>query len=125
MDNVAATALAAILGIADPGAATSTQVLIALSGDAERKTVAYECEGVTPFKVEYINAGQNFLAVVPVNGFSVVFVNVLAASGARYVVGPVRVVDQGHRCDLHRCHRRSPPRSPAWSGSRRPRTNRG
>ena len=87
MDNVAATALAAILGIADPGAATSTQVLIALSGDAERKTVAYECEGVTPFKVEYINAGQNFLAVVPVDGFNVAFVNVLAASGARYVSG--------------------------------------
>lgn len=81
-----AAALAAILGIGGDLGAASAQVVLALTGDAETRTVRYECEGVAePFAVQYINAAPNFLAIVPVSGGQLVFVNVTAASGARYV----------------------------------------
>jgi membrane-bound inhibitor of C-type lysozyme len=81
-------ALAAILGIGGNLGATSTQVILALTGDAQTQMVRYECGGVAePFAVQYIDAAPNFLAVVPVGGAEVVFVNVTAASGARYVAG--------------------------------------
>ena len=81
-----AIALATILGVGGDIGATSTQVVLALTGDAQTQTVRYECDGVEqPFAVQYINAAPNFLAVVPVGGSEVVFVNVVAASGARYV----------------------------------------
>jgi len=38
-----------------------------------------------PFSVEYINGGGNSLAIVPIEGKSLIFVNVVAGSGARYV----------------------------------------
>lgn len=82
-------ALATILGMGGDPAGTSVQLSIALSGDAERRTVRYECEGIeAPVVVRYVNAAPNFLALVPVGGHTLVFVNVAAASGARYVAGP-------------------------------------
>jgi membrane-bound inhibitor of C-type lysozyme len=80
-------ALAAILGVGGDVTGSSVQVMIALSGDAERRIVRYECDGVQPFAVEYVNAAPNFLALVPVEGHTMVFANVAAASGARYVAG--------------------------------------
>jgi membrane-bound inhibitor of C-type lysozyme len=81
-------ALATILGIGGDLGATSVQVVLALTGDAQIHTVRYECDGLAePFAVEYVNAQPNFLAIVPVGGAHVVFVNVTAASGARYVAG--------------------------------------
>ena len=58
-----------------------------------RKTVEYQCDstgtkmGVPagPFPVEYLNGGGNSLVVVPVAGNSLIFSNVFAGSGARYV----------------------------------------
>jgi membrane-bound inhibitor of C-type lysozyme len=81
-------ALATILGMGGDPSGTSVQVAIALSGDAERRAVRYECEGIPdPVVVQYVNANPNFLALVPVGGHTIVFVNVAAASGARYVAG--------------------------------------
>jgi membrane-bound inhibitor of C-type lysozyme len=62
------------------------------TGSISRQSVGYQCDkagakiGVPagPFTVEYINGGGNSLAVVPISGNSLVFSNVLAASGARY-----------------------------------------
>lgn len=80
--------LATILGIGDVSA-TSMQVMLELGGNAEIKSVVYECEGVAePFAVEYLNSDPNFLAIVPVAGAKVVFVSVLSGSGARYAAGP-------------------------------------
>jgi len=47
-------------------------------------TVIYTCRGLPRIKVEYINAGPNALAVVPVSGETLVFASVLSGSGARY-----------------------------------------
>ena len=57
-----------------------------------KKTVQYQCDAQAakiglpsgPFAVDYINGGGNSLAVVPISGNSLIFSNVMAASGARY-----------------------------------------
>lgn len=67
---------------------TSMQLVLTLDGNAQRDVVTYQCEGIDePKTVEYINAHPIFLAIVPVDGESLVFVNVISASGARYVSG--------------------------------------
>ena len=48
---------------------------------------SYSCDGGTPFEVQYINAGENNLALLPVDGSERVFVLTVSASGARYVAG--------------------------------------
>lgn len=57
-------------------------------GDIERRMVRYNCDDEQALNVQYINAAPNFLAIVPVEGQSLVFVSAISASGARYVSGP-------------------------------------
>jgi membrane-bound inhibitor of C-type lysozyme len=74
--------------------AGATDVTLHLKGSqpVSRKTVQYECdaEGAKmglppgPFSVEYLNGAGNSLAVLPVNGESLVFANIFSGSGARY-----------------------------------------
>jgi len=76
------------------GPASATDLTIHLAGTVPlvRKVVKYTCDdngeklGVPtgPFAVEYITGGDNGLVVVPISGKSIVFANVIAASGARY-----------------------------------------
>lgn len=67
---------------------TSMQLVLELEGNAQRDVTTYQCEGVEePMVVEYINAHPIFLAIVPVEDENLIFVNVIAASGARYVSG--------------------------------------
>lgn len=47
----------------------------------------YACDGGDPFPVQYVNAGDNALAILPVDGEERIFVNVVSASGAKYVSG--------------------------------------
>jgi membrane-bound inhibitor of C-type lysozyme len=76
-------AAAAMLGSVD----VSAQVVLNLNGNFERNRVEYHCEGMEPFSVDFINAEPNFLALVPVGGKTLVFVNVMSGSGARYASG--------------------------------------
>ncbi|MCP8883697.1 MliC family protein [Devosia sp. XJ19-1] len=57
-------------------------------GDIERRIVVYQCDGDLTLSVQYVNAAPNFLAILPVEGQSLVFATTLSASGARYVAGP-------------------------------------
>jgi len=67
---------------------TSMQLVISLSGDAERRLTRYQCEETMDLvTVEYIDAAPNFLAVTAVDGEKRIFVQALAASGVRYVSG--------------------------------------
>lgn len=69
-------------------AETSLQLVINLAGDAERRFVKYECEGEDEHRVvEYLNASPNFLAITEIDGKSLIFANVISASGARYAAG--------------------------------------
>jgi membrane-bound inhibitor of C-type lysozyme len=86
---------AAVLAGVGAAAAWASDLTIHLPGDAamQRNTVSYRCDGngrklgmpAGPFSVEYINGGGNSLVVVPVAGKGLIFANVAAGSGARYV----------------------------------------
>lgn len=76
---------------------SATDLTIHLKGpqSISRKRVLYQCDdrGVgmglptSPFWVEYINAGNNSLAVLPIGQSSQIFVQVPSASGVRYASG--------------------------------------
>lgn len=94
-------ALAGVLCLL-PGLGHAADIVIRLpQGSATRNVVTYSCEGRTPIRVEYINAGPNALAVVPVAGDTLVFANVLSGSGARYASGPYIWWTKGNKADLY------------------------
>ena len=84
----------------------------------------YQCDdGTDPFAVEYINAAPNFLAVIPVgpDRQKLAVRHRAGRIGRQVRLGPVRMVDQGQRGDLHRPdHDRPSRRSPAPKSARRP-----
>ncbi|WP_375452731.1 MliC family protein [uncultured Devosia sp.] len=87
---------------AAPSLAQSVQstVTLSLDGDAEQKTVQYDCGEFGPLGVVYINAGSNFLALVPVEGETLIFTTVLSASGARYLSGTHEWATKGPEATL-------------------------
>jgi membrane-bound inhibitor of C-type lysozyme len=97
--------LAAVLGmLAFPAYAveTSMQLVLTLEGNAQRDVVTYQCERIDePMTVEYINAHPIFLALVPIGGESLIFVNVISASGARYASGQYVWWTQGVEAQLY------------------------
>ena len=47
----------------------------------------YTCGEADAFAVQYVNSGANALAIMQIDGEERIFVNVVAASGAKYVSG--------------------------------------
>ncbi|MGQ7791664.1 MliC family protein [Faunimonas sp. B44] len=84
-------------------AALADDITIALPAGqtVERTKVRYHCEGMTSVDVEYINAGENALAVVTLVRMPIVFAGVLAASGARYAAGPYVWWTKGRDADFY------------------------
>jgi membrane-bound inhibitor of C-type lysozyme len=84
--SVAALSLNAVAGASD--------LTIHLKGTEaiSRSTVKYQCDPqgskmglpAEVFSVEYLNGAGNSLAIVPVEGHSLIFANVMSGSGARY-----------------------------------------
>jgi membrane-bound inhibitor of C-type lysozyme len=67
-----------------PSAASAITITLGTTGDFERRSVKYGCEGdVSELTVDYINAAPNFLALVPIDGTVLVFNTVLSGSGAK------------------------------------------
>ena len=90
-------AAAAMMGNVD----VSAQVILSLTGDFQQTTHTYQCEGIEqPFAVQFINADPNFLAIVPVGPQKMVFVNVMSASGAKYVAGQYEFWTKGSEATL-------------------------
>ena len=96
----AAVAATAILATAPAVAAERLTLDFTGAEPAERMIVHYRCEGVGPLVVEYINAGPNRLALVPIAGDTLVFVTVVAGSGAKYVSGPYTWWTKGSSAEL-------------------------
>ena len=96
-------ALAPLLLAATPAlAAVDLNVGINLSGDVQIVTAVYGCgEGTEPLTVKYINAEHNFFSIVPIEGEDVVLVNVVSASGAKYVSGVWEWWNKGSDASLH------------------------
>lgn len=70
--------------------AASADVSFSLGFDTEDmaiRTIEYECDKGQPFVVHYFTSESDVLALVPVDEDHRVFVNVVSASGARYVSG--------------------------------------
>ena len=68
-------------------AGASLTIPLDIGTEANIITARYSCAGGAPFAVQYINAGENSLALIPVDGSERVFVATVSASGARYVSG--------------------------------------
>lgn len=79
---------AAPLSPSAPSTVAALTLTLDSAGDIERRIVRYNCDDEQALSVQYINAAPNFLAIVPVEGQSLVFASALSASGARYVSGP-------------------------------------
>jgi len=58
-----------------------------LGPDANVTAQDYSCDNGSTLSVQYINAGANQLAMIPLEGQDLLFVNTVSASGARYVSG--------------------------------------
>jgi len=101
---VSAAALLAALSLAAPAGAVETamQLTLTLDGNAQRDVVTYQCgEDQTPLRVEYINAEPIFLAILPVEEETLIFVNVISGSGARYASGPYVWWTRGAEASLY------------------------
>ncbi|MAS14446.1 MAG: hypothetical protein CMH69_14200 [Nitratireductor sp.] len=72
-----------------PGGAVAADsfVSVELGPVSSLHSERYFCGAATPFEVQYATVGPTALAIIPVDGEPRVFVNVVAASGARYVSG--------------------------------------
>lgn len=94
-------AAAALAALASPALAdVSFSVGVTLPGDAEVKTVSYDCGTAGKLAVQYLNAAPNFLAIIPINGASLVFVTTVSASGAKYESGQYIWWDKGSDATL-------------------------
>jgi len=60
---------------------------IALGTADSVETINYDCDAGDPMRVQYVNTGQDSLALLKIDGAQRIFVNVTSGSGARYVSG--------------------------------------
>jgi membrane-bound inhibitor of C-type lysozyme len=82
----------AILSAGTFAGATDLTLHLKGSQPMSRSTVQYQCDAsgtrmglpAGTFSVEYLNGAGNSLAILPVNGTSLIFANIVSGSGARY-----------------------------------------
>ncbi|MGN7870952.1 Membrane-bound lysozyme inhibitor of C-type lysozyme precursor [Paracoccus haematequi] len=108
MIRTAASILSALLLAAPATQATQTSVALPLDG-ATLQIVGFQCGKGTAFDVQYLNAGPNMLAILPIDGQQRIFVNVISGSGARYVSGQYEWWTKGGTATLS---------DAMWDGSR-------
>jgi membrane-bound inhibitor of C-type lysozyme len=68
------------------GMALTIELPVEAGSEAGIVPATYSCGGTT-LEVTYVNAEPNLLAIVPIEGKSVVFSSSISASGARYTSG--------------------------------------
>jgi len=73
---------------------------LTVPGEAQIKVTKYDCEGHDPIVVQYLDAALNFLALVPIDGQTVIFANTLSASGAKYQAGKYTWWSKGSQATL-------------------------
>ena len=80
-----AIAMVATTGVASAEATLSIPLALGATDSVLSQT--YTCADGASIAVQYVNAGANRLALLPIDGAERIFVNVVSASGARYVSG--------------------------------------
>lgn len=85
-----------------PASLTAADLSLTLSLGEGAEVVAerYRCSNQQDYAVRYVNSGVNILALIEWNNQTLVFVNVLAASGARYVSGSYEWWSKGDEATL-------------------------
>ena len=68
-------------------AGVNVGTVIALDGVSSTEVHTYECGAQGNIEVSYVNAGQNYLAILRIEDEDRIFAGVIAGSGARYVSG--------------------------------------
>jgi membrane-bound inhibitor of C-type lysozyme len=92
---------AAMAALASPALAdVGVSLGLSITGESEIKIVKYDCDDHSAITVQYINAGPNDLAVVPVKEGTLVFAGVVAGSGTKYVAGPYEWFTKGQDASL-------------------------
>lgn len=89
------TALTAPMAMADANLSINIEL-----DDATLSTVRYDCGSDGTTQVLYVTSEDDTLALVPVDDDEKVFVNVVAASGARYVAGQYEWWSKGQDATL-------------------------
>jgi len=85
--RVLASVLIGLLGCSGAFAQGSAFTVDLGSGDGERRTVNYECEGRDPLTVTYLNVAPNFLAIMPIEEQTFLFATVAAGRDTHYASG--------------------------------------
>lgn len=102
--RVMAAAAAAFMVAAAPAMAAQVAISISIPVTGETSVTstaaAYDCAG-RAVTATYINAGEVSLAVLDIDGETVVASNVVAASGARYAGGRYVWWTKGEEADLY------------------------
>jgi len=81
-----------VTALAATAAAAELTLQLAGNDPIVQQTRTYQCDShaaaiglpAENFKVQYVNGAGNSLAVLPINGKSLIFSNVISGSGARY-----------------------------------------
>jgi len=68
-------------------AEVSVSIPLANTPSSSVMSQTYACSDGNPLSVQYVNAGANALAIMTHEGEDRIFVNVVSASGAKYVSG--------------------------------------
>ena len=87
MKHVILPAAALVLATNTAIADTALSLILEIGEDSSVSSVVYACDSVDDIAVQYVNAGDNALALMEIDGEDLVFVNVVSASGAKYVSG--------------------------------------
>lgn len=78
----------AVLATASAATAQTTLSIPLKIGAADSvMSQTYTCGEADAFAVQYVNSGANALAIIQIDGEERLFVNVVSASGAKYVSG--------------------------------------
>ncbi len=80
-------ALAMVVGAGAAAAEVTLSIALGIAPADSIGSEFYVCDDGDQFAVRYVNSGANVLAIVPVDGETRIFVNVVSASGAKYVSG--------------------------------------
>lgn len=88
------------LSLTTPAFAGASVNLPLTGEEATIQATRYSCAGGEPFTVQYVNVGPNRLAILPVDGQELVFVNVISGSGARYASGALEWWSKGETATL-------------------------
>lgn len=75
------------LALATAPALAGPSLTLDLGPEADVQSLRYLCDGDRSLSVQYVNTDANSLAMMTLDGGERIFVNVIAASGARYVSG--------------------------------------